>query len=169
MASAVATPITNIAKIYKICSDRTDLVFIGSTQRELNEVFDLIGEKFRNWKRDDDIYSYYPQFDILMERDARIELIREVEFIDIDDLREHEEFVIDEYDHCINKVTQKRRTQTRQLCECGGRYCNTKSAQKIHEKTKKHLKYLAGQEAVDEILNMVRDEESNESDYSSDE
>ena len=94
------------AKIYKIVSDKTNEVYIGSTTQQLSKR--LIGHKshYKLWK--DKKRNYISSFEILQYDDARIELIEEYECKTEEELYKREGQIIKEYDNRVNKMIAGR-------------------------------------------------------------
>ena len=94
------------AKIYKIVSDKTDKVYIGSSIQELCKRFNSHMCEYRKWKNGK--YHYVTSFEILQYGDARIELIEEYECKTEEDLLKREGEIMKEYDNRVNKVIAGR-------------------------------------------------------------
>ena len=92
--------------IYKLISDQTTDVFIGSTTQRLNKCFNNHKYNYRNYLNDN--HCYVKSFDLLKYDDVRIELIFEAEFDDIKELHELEDEYIKDTDNCINEIPQKK-------------------------------------------------------------
>lgn len=63
-------------KIYKILSDNTDKIYIGSTINELQHRFKDHQRGFKKWKEDNE-KGYCSSYEILKYNDARIELLEQ--------------------------------------------------------------------------------------------
>jgi hypothetical protein len=158
------------SRIYKLTSQQTPKIYIGSTKLSLNTRFILHKTKFKNQVK------YITANELLQYQDCKIELIEECD-LNTEELKKKEGNYIKEND-CVNKniagrnlkdyyldhiekykETNKRfRTENPEyynayyhhnkdrynikiVCNCGGKYCTfTKSN---HFKTNKHNKYLA--------------------------
>jgi hypothetical protein len=156
------------SRIYKLTSQQTPKIYIGSTKLSLNTRFILHKTKFKNQVK------YITANELLQYQDCKIELIEECD-LNTDELKKKEGNYIKEFD-CVNKniagrnlkdyyldhiekykETNKRfRTENpeyynkyyqvnknkynvKTVCVCGGRYCTfTKSN---HLKTKKHINH----------------------------
>jgi hypothetical protein len=94
------------AKIYKIVSDKTDKVYIGSSVKPLNQRFNAHTYEYRQWN--DGKHHYVTSFEILQYDDARIELIEEYECKTEEDLRIREGQIIKEYENRVNKMIAGR-------------------------------------------------------------
>ena len=156
------------SRIYKLTSQQTPKIYIGSTKLSLNTRFILHKTKFKNQVK------YITANELLQYQDCKIELIEECD-LNTDELKKKEGNYIKEYD-CVNKniagrnlkdyyldhiekykETNKRfrtenpeyynayyhhnkgRYNVKIVCNCGGKYCVfTKSN---HMKTKKHINF----------------------------
>jgi hypothetical protein len=93
-------------RIYKLISDETDDIYIGSTTQTLKE-------RENDHKRDYKSYSegkqhYIPSYRIVKYRDMKIELLFEGEFESIKDMHKLESEYIKNTANCINRYTIKR-------------------------------------------------------------
>ena len=150
-------------KIYKIVSDCTDKVYIGSTIRSL-------GVRFTEHKYNNTTHSK----SILQYGQCRIELIEDYPCLNAEQLRRREGYYILNTPNCINKniagrtkkesarhdyITHieqikikkkiynqknreyiKKRKTERILCDCGIYY--TRDNKKRHERTNRHINNL---------------------------
>ena len=156
-------------KIYKLTSEQTPKVYIGSTKLNLNTRFILHKTKFKNRVK------YITANEILQYPDCKIELVEDCN-CDLIDLKKKEGDYIKLLDTCNKNIagrdlkqyykdhvekyretnkkfreqnkdyyndyyhSNKCRYNVKIVCDCGGKYCVfTKSN---HFKTKKHNKYL---------------------------
>ena len=157
------------SRIYKLTSQQTPKIYIGSTKLSLNTRFILHKTKFKNQVK------YITANEILQYPDCSIELIEECNMTK-DELKRKEGDYIKQYD-CVNKNiagrnlkqyyldhvekykennkkfreqnkgyyndyyhSNKNKYNVKLQCDCGGKYCVfTKSN---HLKTNKHNKYL---------------------------
>jgi hypothetical protein len=154
-------------KIYKICSNQTEQIYIGSTTNTIEKRFNEHNHCFANYQRNKQ--KYMTSYDIIKYGDAYIELIENFPTDNKFDLRIRERFYI-ENNNCINQVIpirteiEKRKSKKiekqkwysknkhRQIevlrqkdkqehkCVCGSKYRH--STKLRHTKTKRHLKYL---------------------------
>ena len=158
---------TTIGKIYKIYSQQTNKIYIGSTTK-------LLLQRFLRHKKDYRLYNngkfhFVTSFHILEYDDCNIELIEEVEFDDKKELIRRERFHI-ENSNCVNKIVPGRTTkeyhqankekileynkeynkankeriseQAKQKINCSCGSVVRKDNIKNHQRTKKHIKYL---------------------------
>ena len=96
---------STIGKVYKIYSEQTDRVYIGSTTKLLLQRFLQHKTNYRRYN--DGTYNFVTSFHILQYDDANIELIEEVEFDDKKELIRRERFHI-EQNECVNKRVEGR-------------------------------------------------------------
>lgn len=89
-------------KIYKIVSNQTDKVYIGSTTKKyLSQRMDDHRRNFRDWKNKK--FPYLTSFDILQFDDANIVLIEGFDCKSKDELRSREQHYIEQFkDVCVN-------------------------------------------------------------------
>lgn len=153
-----------LSKVYKITSPNTDMVYIGSTTSPLL-CYRLRGHVYmwNKWKRDKS-YTYLAVYPILDAGAYQIELLESCPCKCRDELRATEQKWMREYgDKCCNKqrafVTPEEIKQDQREykvaeraaaathnCACGGRYKTGRV--RMHEKTKKHQKYLVSLNAA---------------------
>ena len=89
-------------KIYKITSNQTENVYIGSTCKTLSERLNGHQRKYRDYDAAEG-YGYYASFEIVKYDDAIIEELEHCQFDDITLLRKREQHFIDQYkDNCVN-------------------------------------------------------------------
>ena len=156
-------------KIYKITSDSTDNIYIGSTCQPL---YKRIGEHRRNYKKfQNGKFNKITSFELIELGDAIITLIEDCPCERKEQLHARERYHIElNKDICVNKVIPTRthkewtidnkdkillqkkeyRETNRQvinekqrqkiICQCGGRYALTNKLR--HNRTKKHLAYM---------------------------
>lgn len=87
--------------IYKIVSDNTDQIYIGSTTLSLNRRFQVHLSAYRRWIISDG--GYITSFVIISEGESRIELIENYPCNSNDELRQREQFHLDvNKDICVN-------------------------------------------------------------------
>jgi hypothetical protein len=159
-----------LSRIYKLTSQQTPKIYIGSTKLSLNTRFILHKTKFKNQVK------YITANELLQHPDCKIELIEEC-YLNTDELKRKEGEYIKHFDTCNKNIAgrnlkqyykdnlakyketnKKFRTENPEYynkyyqvnknkynvkiqCDCGGKYCTfTKSN---HFKTNKHIKYLA--------------------------
>jgi hypothetical protein len=94
------------SKIYVIKSSKTDNIYIGSTITELRERFTKHKSGYKRWLEKKD--KYMSSFEILQYEDAYIELVENYPCEKVEELRIREGNVMNEYEHCINKMVAGR-------------------------------------------------------------
>jgi hypothetical protein len=156
------------SRIYKLTSQQTPKIYIGSTKLSLNTRFILHKTKFKNQVK------YITANELLQYPDCKIELIEECE-LNTDELKKKEGEYIKHFDTCNKNIAgrnlkqyykdnlakyketnKKFRTENPEyynkyyhlnkdrynlkiVCVCGGKYCAfTKSN---HLKTKRHINH----------------------------
>lgn len=92
--------------IYKIISNQTDKIYIGSTIRDLNERMREHKNKYKQYLNDK--YCYVTSYDIVKFDDAKIELIKEVIFSDRKELNKIEGEYIKSTENATNKRVEGR-------------------------------------------------------------
>lgn len=151
-------------KIYKIVSDQTDKIYIGSTTKQ------YLSQRLSNHQRtykcfQNGKYHYVTSFEIVKYDDAQIILIELFPCGTKDELLSRERFHLEQNKNCINKVIPKRtkkeilkacnnkhkedRLAYRReynksniyTCDCGATL--TKHHKARHEKSNNHIKYIS--------------------------
>ncbi len=149
------------SKIYKIVSDSSDKIYIGSTTSE--RLCKRLAEHVNNYKE----YSgskkhshYITSYELLKNNDFQIILLENVPCLSRDELNAHERRHQDQNkDKIVNKARSKiseeereksrkeyyynvacERRKAKNACKCGGMY--TIEHKSTHEKTKLHKKYI---------------------------
>lgn len=125
-------------RIYKITSNETDAIYIGSTSRALNKRLNEHRTKFKLYL--DGRYGYTTSFDIIMYEDHRIEQIAEFQCETLEQLYELENFMIGLHPTSVNRHRVANNSPI-QMCECGGHYTNQN--QYKHRRSKRHTLYIA--------------------------
>lgn len=132
-------------KIYKIVSNQTDKVYVGSTTKKyLSQRIDEHRSRFRAWKRN--TYHYVTSFDIIQYDDAEIILIENAECKSKDELHARERHWIDQLD-CVNKnipgrgrkeyIKEYCKKNREKLCQTKKRYY-TENNEKIKKKSNRY-------------------------------
>lgn len=133
-------------KIYKLVSDQTEDVYIGSTCRTLNQRFSKHKTKFNH----PDKYARTADM-ILKYDDCRIELVESFPCDEKYELLQRESYHIKHESNCINKNIPGR-TRAEYMsnhnlhpthCECGALVTKRNVAR--HKKTKKHIEFKNNQ------------------------
>ena len=96
---------TTIGKVYKIYSQKSNEVYIGSTTKLLLQRFLQHKKNYKSYNKGK--YHFVTSFHILEYDDANIELIEEVQFDDKKELIKRERFHIEQND-CVNKRVEGR-------------------------------------------------------------
>ena len=99
---------TTIGKVYKIYSQKSNEVYIGSTTKLLLQRFLQHKKNYKSYNKGK--YHFVTSFYILEYDDANIELIEEVQFDDKKELIKRERFHI-EQNECVNKRVEGRTTK----------------------------------------------------------
>jgi len=149
------------SKIYKIVSDQTNKIYIGSTIEALSRRMTKHRNDYRRWKNGK--RNYITSFEILKYDDAIIELIEKYPCDDKDELRAREGYYqkklkdksvnqriagrgSKEY-YQDNKDSINERRNKKYNCVCGGRY--TYDHKSHHLKTKMHQDYIKKHSGAD--------------------
>ena len=153
-------------KIYRITSDQTDRVYIGSTtEKTLACRMRKHRDNYRRYLAGN--HHRVTSFDILRYADAQIILIENYPCQNKDELRAREQhYIAINAGHCINKHKALQTAEERQKylkdykrehgsechnCNCGGKYVTDHKAR--HEKSQKHQQYLEQDKKAVEWLN----------------
>ena len=100
------------SRIYKLTSQQTPKIYIGSTKLSLNTRFVLHKTKFKNQVK------YITANELLQYQDCKIELIENVHCESRKELQEREKHYIQQYeDRCVNKHYKEKTTKIEQLEE----------------------------------------------------
>jgi hypothetical protein len=140
------TPITGF--VYKIVSDSTDNVYIGSTSNTVKKRFGQHKLDYKRYARGK--HSYTSSFDIIKYGDARIEILAEI--YDGEDIKAVEQYYIDNTPNCININRAMKRDEIHHcdvcnvdiklgVCKKTGWVVNSNALR--HEKSARHLRNLA--------------------------
>lgn len=170
------------AKIYKIVSDQTEKVYIGSTTKKYLKQR-LSGHKadYKRWQngKKDNITS----FEIIKYDDCHIVLIENFPCNDINELRSRERYWIENTENCVNKhipgrtkqeykkkyreenkekiqqLNKQYREQNKEKinkeceCECGSKYIFRNKTR--HFKSKKHQEFITKNQENENLKNIV--------------
>ena len=149
--------------VYKIISENTPKIYIGSTTSKLNIRLSVHKSCLKNYEN----FMHLTSFEILKFGNCKIDLIEEVKTQDKCDLLLREKFWIGHYkDICVNKNSpiktaeeikayhlnyyrQNRdkllaKAKEKTTCFCGIRF--DRAAWSIHSKSKKHLRFVENKE-----------------------
>src|SRR5690606_14653604 len=92
----------NFGLIYKITSDSTDKMYIGSTSLALSTRFSALKANYKKYLKTNKCYS--TSYEILKNGNAQIGLIERFDYYDRRELFEKERFYIDLHKNkCVNK------------------------------------------------------------------
>lgn len=148
-------------KIYKIVSDSSDNVYVGSTCKLLCQRIACHKGGFKRWQagKSGKCLSY----DIIKYGDAQIFLLENYPCHSKEELNARERWYIENTENSINKILpgrtkqeyrkenyqkirekQKQQQKQKHACICGGRYINANK--KAHSRTSKHKKWWSKQQ-----------------------
>lgn len=151
------------SKIYKIVSDQTNRIYVGSTVNVLSKRLSEHKSMYKRYKNGS--HHYVTSFDIVQYDDAKIILVESYPCNNKDELRARERYHIETLD-CVNRcipgrsakeyrdehrsdmieyrIKHKEHLDTmmrkKSDCPCGGKF--TYRSKQQHYKTRKHQKYL---------------------------
>jgi len=134
-------------KIYKIISDSTDKIYIGSTVKTLKERLEIHENDYEKWFNSDFIKKYYcTSFEILKYGDYKIELIEEYPCSCRSELLKHEGFYqVKDFYKCVNTLISCSRPRTTKIddnvfytCYCGKKIQNKWKTRYRHIKSVRH-------------------------------
>ena len=152
-SAAVETSTNRInGQIYKICSDSTHLVYIGSTIKTLEERFKKHQSTYKRWLSGK-LSSYVSSIEIFkLDPEPKIEFLEKVTSDKIEDLRNREYELIYLTKNCVNKITRITSKNPiyipRVRCDCGTIYIDTEELREKHLKSKNHSKNIALKELI---------------------
>ena len=147
-----------IGRVYVIYSESKGLAYYGSTIQTLEERFSDHESARKAFEKGTHNYVY--SFKVLDCGDAKIELVKEIDY-DFDyELTELEGLYIKNYpcvNHYIagrtraewyhdNREQINKQKKVKYTCQCGGKY--TYSGKSLHEKTNMHQQFLSQQTAT---------------------
>ena len=89
------------SKIYKIVSDHTGKVYIGSTTQSLEVRFSNHKANYKRWKKAE--YNYVSSFEIMKFRDAKIVLVETFPCNTFVELQIREQYWKERTQNCCNK------------------------------------------------------------------
>jgi hypothetical protein len=92
-----------IGRVYKITSEQTELIYIGSTIKTLKE---RLRKHYSNFKQylNGKCKINYSSFELVQYNDCKIELLHEIECMDREMLRFFEQVEINKHKNCVNVV-----------------------------------------------------------------
>jgi hypothetical protein len=134
-------------KIYKIVSNKTDKIYIGSTIKTIKERLDSHEESYINWINSDFKLGYISSFEILKYGDYKIFLIEEYPCSSYSELFKREgHYQIQNYNLCVNiKIASRRpyffktiKLDSNYTCSCGKKIKNNYKFRYYHTKSEQH-------------------------------
>lgn len=141
-------PITGT--IYKISSEQTDRVYVGSTTLPILTRFSVHKSHFKRWNNEEEGVGYCASFEIMQFDDADVEILEQAEMENRMELRALEQIWLDRTPNIVNvkkavlTPEQKQEYIAARLqkikCECGGSYSITNL--KHHRSSSKHSRYV---------------------------
>jgi predicted GIY-YIG superfamily endonuclease len=151
--------IFEIGRVYRICSDSTPLVYIGSTTQTLEQRFKNHQSGYDSWLGSLGrglMRNYISSYEIFKWGDARIELIETMQFKPLSKLRKREYELISSTENCINisgskcknkkshlaKLLNKEGDTRKITCKCGGVYFDKREYRGWHMMTKEHIEKM---------------------------
>jgi hypothetical protein len=143
----------NNSKIYKIVDNSSDLIYIGSTCKTLEQRLKGHESNYKLFKAGK--YHFITSFKILENNNYKIELIKNYPCISKKELELEEGKAIKQLKsnglNIINKITvgqtqkeykqnNKDKIYSNHTCSCGGKFTHKHKLQ--HQKSKKHQNYI---------------------------
>ena len=135
-------------KIYKLISDQTDKIYIGSTCSELHKRLYQHKKSYTYWKHSFG-KGYISSIELIKEGEVEIVLIENYSCNDKNELHAREKYWIEQNkDKIVNKYiptrTKKEYATLKELCECGLYYY--KNHKFVHLGSDKHKNALNNME-----------------------
>ena len=160
----------NNGKIYKIVDNKSDMIYVGSTCKTLEQRIKSHISNYKNYKAGK--YHNISSFKILENNNYKIELVKLYPCVNNQELELQEGNIIKEYKNeklnVVNKcIVGQTKAQYRQSnnkhinekanqkhnCQCGGSFSNKNKSR--HEKSKKHCQYINNSKNINiETLNL---------------
>ncbi len=133
-------------KVYKIVSDSTTKIYIGSTIKTLKERLEEHENDYENWFNSEFKGYYCTSFEILKYGNFKIFLLEEGIYSCIKDLLKCEgSYQIKNYYDCVNSVVSTKRPRTTKIdnnelyiCYCGKTMQNKWKTRHHHIKSSMH-------------------------------
>ena len=127
-------------KIYKIVSDKTDKIYIGSTVKTIEERLDIHEKDYIDWFNSDFKRHYCTSFEILKYGDYKILLLEEYPCSSQLELYQREgHYQLQNYYICVNTNICKKRPRTTKIdhnefytCYCGRTMQNKWKTRRYH-------------------------------------
>jgi hypothetical protein len=109
--------------IYKLTSDKTDKIFIGSTSQNLDE---RLAQHKRDYKRYlEHKYHYVASFEFVTHKNCKIEVLHSIKSSDKSKIRKWKQIYINLNPHCVNKHN---------ACRCKDRVYSQRYYKRNYEK-----------------------------------
>lgn len=156
-------------KIYRLVADETDLIYVGSTKKNLNCRLSNHKYDFKRWTKG--THNYVSSYELVKFKSCRIELIERFPCETRKELENRETYYKRRYikegldlanknlgkyqksvqKNYVLKNRREHRKNNKTHCECGSTYYKTDK--KRHERTNKHKSYLFDKLPKKEINN----------------
>ena len=133
--------------IYKIVSDSTDKIYIGSTVKSLEERLEVHENSYESWFNRDFENGYLSSFEILKYGDYKILLIEEYPCSSNQELLKREGYYqLNSYSLCVNiliagkkqHIFKDFKLDTNYICSCGKKIRNNYKTRRYHAKSELH-------------------------------
>jgi len=134
-------------KIYKIVSDSTDKIYIGSTVRTLEERLEGHEEHYEKWFNSDFKSGYCTSFEILKYGNYKILLLEDYPCSCTSELLKCEgKYQLQNYNFCVNIVIAGKKQldfknfklEPIYICSCGKKMQNKYKTRRYHIKSETH-------------------------------
>ena len=134
-------------RIYKIVSDMTDKIYIGSTVKTLEERLEAHEDSYECWFNLEFKSGYCTSFEILKYGDYKILLLEEYPCSCRSELLKHEgNYQLKNYSLCVNiAIAGKKQLDFKifelepfYVCPCGNKMKNIYKTRRYHVKSKTH-------------------------------
>jgi hypothetical protein len=157
-----------IGRIYKISTNETNNIYIGSTVKPLYEALRLYKRSYSGFKRGKESCNYSSCFDVIETGKPNIELIEEKEFETKKEMKDRQFYYIQNMENVVNKIqhimteeekknkqkekvlknqkekiTKPKKTDTI-ICICGSKCLYTHKQR--HEKSVKHINFVLNEQ-----------------------
>ena len=130
-----------IGRIYKITSNETNYIYIGSTTQQLNVRFQKHKVDYK--RHSNNKFPYMSSFEIVKYTDAKIELIHEGLFEGRNDLENYERDTIRTSPNCVNiykKKTDEEKKKIKQICNHKNYEQNKEQYKEYYQQNKEYYK-----------------------------
>jgi len=133
--------------IYKIVSDSTDKIYIGSTVKSLEKRLEEHENSYEIWFSRDFVSGYMSSFEILKYGDYKIILIEEYPCSSYQELLKREGYYqLISYSLCVNILIAGKKQQNfkefnldkNYICSCGRKIKNNYKTRRHHTKSESH-------------------------------